>query len=38
MFHVRLDPEGDSNTVTTYKIDADTGATIYIFKASLLAK
>jgi hypothetical protein len=32
MFHVRLDTEGDNNTITKYKIDADTEATVYIYR------
>jgi hypothetical protein len=33
LFYVRLDPEGDENTITTYKIDTDAGASVYIYKA-----
>lgn len=32
MFHVRLDAPGDANLVTKYKIDADTGATVYMYR------
>jgi hypothetical protein len=32
MFHVRLDAQGDANTVTKYKIDADAAATVYIYR------
>jgi hypothetical protein len=32
LFSVRLLPEGDDNTITTYKIDADDEAQVYIFK------
>lgn len=32
LFSVKLLPEGDENTITTYKIDADDEAQVYIFK------
>lgn len=34
LFYVRLDPEGDENTITTYKIDTDESASVYIYKAT----
>jgi hypothetical protein len=32
MFHVRLDADGDANTITKYKIDTDAAATVYIYR------
>lgn len=34
LFYVRLDPEGDENTITTYRIDADAESSVYIYKAT----
>jgi hypothetical protein len=34
MFFIALRPEGDENTVTTYKIDTNSEASVYIYRAS----